>query len=131
MKKVIALAVGGLLIVLALIYGFSGMLVPSIPSRADNITRWESELVTDRQEIEKALAEADRLGKLPASTSDGPSPFEHQLARVDHMQASMRATIDAIDHERGRRKEMIIITAVLAGLGVLAVMLGLRLRRRA
>jgi len=129
MKK-IAVAIGALLIVSGVVYGFTGFLVPSIQSRGALITRWESELVTDKQKVVAALAEADELGKQPASTTSGErSPFERKLEEIDRMNQNLRLTGERIDYERGRRKEMLIITSVLAGLGVLAVLIGLRLRK--
>jgi hypothetical protein len=129
MKKIVALGLGALLIVLALVYGFSGLLVPSIPSRSANITRWENELVKERQNVEVALAEADKLGKEPASTAAESSPFERKLAHIDQMNQNLRATVDRIDYERGRRKEMSIITGVLGSIGILGMALGIWLRR--
>jgi hypothetical protein len=130
MKKIVVLAIGGLCILLAVVYGFSGLLVPSIQSRGTNITRWESEIVKDKDKVVVALAEADALGKQPATTnSSEKSPFERKLEQIDRMNQDLRRTADMIDYERGRRKEMLMITAAFAVVGVLALLIGLRLRR--
>lgn len=103
MKHALVIA-GPLLILLGIVYGFTGMLVPSIQERGDYIARWEHEIVEDKQRIRAALAEADRLGKQPAHAGDGPSPFESKLAEIADLERSLRSRADAIDYERGRRK---------------------------
>jgi hypothetical protein len=130
MKKVVVLA-GALLIVVAVVYGFTGVLVPSIQERGDHIARWEREIAKDKQDLAIAISEADRLGKQPASTSDRESPFEAKLAEVERRNQHLRSAADRIDHERVRRKEMSLITAAFAGAGVLAILFGLRMRSRA
>jgi predicted PurR-regulated permease PerM len=129
MKKRIVIGLGVLLIACGVIYGFTGFLVPSIQSRGDNIARWEREIAQDAEKVKAAIDEADRLGKQPASASGEQSPFERKLADIEYMNQNLKSTRDMIDYERGRRKEMSIITAVLAGLGLLAVVFGLRMRR--
>lgn len=127
MKHVLVIA-GPLLVLVGIVYGFTGMLVPSIQERGRLIARWEDELPKDKAEITEALAEADRLGKLPATAGDEPSPFERKLAQIDRLERSLRIRAESIDYERGRRKEMSIITAAFATAGIVAFLVGLRLR---
>jgi hypothetical protein len=128
MKHVLVIA-GPLLILVGLVYGFTGLLVPSIQERGASIARWEREIVKDKAEMTTALAEADRLGKQPAQAGDAPSPFESKLAEIDRREKSLRGWVESIDYERGRRKEMSMITAGFAAAGVIALLIGLRLRR--
>jgi hypothetical protein len=128
MKTKLSFLLGGLCILLAVIYGFSGQLVPSIQHRGALISRWETEMVKDKREVEKLLAEADRLGN--GTSQADRDAFTSKLASVEYATRNLRARADAMDYERGRRKEMILITAGLAGFGVLAIALGLWLRRR-
>jgi hypothetical protein len=128
MKHAFVIA-GPLLILVGIIYGFTGMLVPSIQERGGHIARWEREIVKDKAEITVALAEADRLGKQPAQTGEGPSPFERKLADIDRLERSLRMRAESIDYERGRRREMSIITGGFVAAGIIALLIGLRLRR--
>jgi hypothetical protein len=129
MKHVLVIA-GPVLLLVGIVYGFTGMLVPSIQERGRLIARWEGDIAKDRAEITEALAEADRLGKQPAQAGDRPSPFERKLDEIARLEQSLRGRAQSIVYERGRRKEMALITAAFAAAGIITFLLGLRLRRR-
>ena len=130
-KALLALTFGGICVALGLLYGVSGQMHSSISRRGDNIARWEKELVKDRQEAEVFLAEMDRLGKKTDATPDERSRFEHGMSRMDQMTENLRFSREMIEDERARRKQQILITAGLCVLGVLSMLGGVVLLRRA
>ena len=130
-KKMVLFFLGGLLVAVGLIYGFAGMLVPSIQERSGHIERWKGEIKEKLAEVKTAMDEADTLGKQPATHGDGPSPFERKLADVDYLQKNIESTVDMIEYEQGRMKEMSIITAAFVAAGLIAMLLGWRMRRKA
>lgn len=130
-KALIALALGGVLVGLALFYGVSGSMLSSISKRSDNIERWEAQLVKDTQELTTYIAKVEELGKKQNATPDEREQYEHQVGRVERMTESLRLDVDRIADERSHRKQQLITTVVLAILGVLAMLVGVRLLRRA
>jgi hypothetical protein len=129
MKKLVVLGLGGVLIAIGLIYGFTGMLVPSIQERGGNIERWQREMVKEREAVTAAIAEAKRLGEQPATEGSDSSRYELALRNVERKTEYLRTTRELVEDERGSRKEMMIITAAFAAAGVIALLLGLRMRR--
>ena len=127
-KAIIAVTLGGICVALGLIYGVSGQMLTSIPGRTENIARWEKELRQDQAKAQAYMDDVDKLGK---STDRADSDrFESALARMEQMTQNLRLTRERIEHERERRKEQTLITAGLAGLGVLAILAGILLLRR-
>lgn len=127
-KKIVLFVLGGLLIAVGLIYGFTGMLVPSIQERSTLVERWRGEQVKTGEKAKVAMAEADKLGDMPAQRGEGPSPFERKLAEVERLTQDMKQRNEMIDYELGRKKEMSIITAAFCAAGILAMLIGWRLR---
>ena len=113
--KIIMLVLGGLLIAAGLIYGFTDTLQSSIPERSDHIARLEREQM---KLLEKSKA-------VMAGTVDSRS-----IDEVERLTREIKFRGEIAAFERDQKKTMSIITAAFVAAGLIAMLLGWRMRKR-